>query len=752
MGELKDAVDTSFVVDCNTPQFQATPSLQRAPRPTIGLTTSSIPDDFLPQELPRSPSNGLQASQRPGAYRWDQQTTTLERNSSLVFPSPPDLEAQHTVEIGGQQPPSAFLVEATLVQDSEVCDNDNSPNSSQTLVAAKAEELHCGFAKRQLLFVGACLCLVLLVTAVVALVATTQDSSAPSTTTTEIPSLSPTSNPLPTLEQIKERGVLRCGIWDESHKMIQMAKVLEKEEDQLDIALCRAIAAAVLGNASNYELVDAPQGKNFQLLANGTIDLLASHVETSMQADVYEDERGIDVGITFSVPYLYSDMVFGGVPEYVTCVDEGDKVNINGNCSDLTVCLNEDSEYFDMLREVIPEKHLLLKRDMMAILGGFLEKECNVIPSENTGVVELFLERTFPNLTPGFERGKRPFTQDVATVATRDDDPEWSDFVNAILIGLFAAERANITQPNASLMLNAAVLGQELKQVVEAVGNYGDLFSRGVETILHRGNWNLLNDGSTGLLYTLPFGKVYKGGPAPLPDGTLATIASRTLNCGVRLGRFGFATYDTDSNSFEGLDVDYCRAIAAAIFHGDTGKMNIVAIDKGRDGYGMLESGEVDVLAGFTWTIQNDFHEETTGKGYSFSQPYFYKPIEAQNNNYSLEFDENLCIVSRQNDPQFSSFVNWIVSATFYAEFSIEHRHINEPITRETARNMPDIHLFGDSYLKMLRNAILVVGNYNEMYDRNVAATLPRGGRNVVNSVAQRGPQIYIPPGFFNGT
>jgi hypothetical protein len=86
--------------------------------------------------------------------------------------------------------------------------------------------------------------------------------------------------------------------------------------------------------------------------------------------------------------------------------------------------------------------------------------------------------------------------------------------------------------------------------------------------------------------------------------------------------------------------------------------------------------------------------------------------------------------------------VYWIVTATIYAE---EHG-IGQ--ANGNADDMPDVNLFGDSFIKMFRDAINAVGNIGEIYERNLAQILPRGGRNTVNSVEIAGPQIYVPPGF----
>lgn len=75
---------------------------------------------------------------------------------------------------------------------------------------------------------------------------------------------------------------------------------------------------------------------------------------------------------------------------------------------------------------------------------------------------------------------------------------------------------------------------------------------------------------------------------------TLDTIKQRgTLVCGVSTGFAGFSTPDSQGN-FKGLDVDYCRALAAGVL-GDPNKVRYVALTA-QNRFTALQSGEIDVL------------------------------------------------------------------------------------------------------------------------------------------------------------
>jgi general L-amino acid transport system substrate-binding protein len=76
------------------------------------------------------------------------------------------------------------------------------------------------------------------------------------------------------------------------------------------------------------------------------------------------------------------------------------------------------------------------------------------------------------------------------------------------------------------------------------------------------------------------------------------------LSCGSNVGLGGFGLPDPQGN-WTGFDVDYCRAIAAAIFNDPT-KVRFIPLSA-KDRFTALQSGEVDVLArNSTWTMSRD--------------------------------------------------------------------------------------------------------------------------------------------------
>src|ERR1700674_757043 len=99
---------------------------------------------------------------------------------------------------------------------------------------------------------------------------------------------------------------------------------------------------------------------------------------------------------------------------------------------------------------------------------------------------------------------------------------------------------------------------------------------------------------------------------------TLNTVKTRgVLNCGSNPGLAGFGLPDAQGN-WTGFDVDFCRAIAAAIFDDPT-KVKFVALTA-KDRFTALQSGEVDLLSrNTTWTLSRD-----TSLGLNFAAISYY--------------------------------------------------------------------------------------------------------------------------------
>jgi general L-amino acid transport system substrate-binding protein len=92
---------------------------------------------------------------------------------------------------------------------------------------------------------------------------------------------------------------------------------------------------------------------------------------------------------------------------------------------------------------------------------------------------------------------------------------------------------------------------------------------------------------------------------APAEAGTLAAVKQRgTLNCGVSQGLAGFSDRDAQGR-WAGFDVDFCRALAAAVL-GDPDKVAYTPLSAS-ERFDALRAGRIDVLSrNSTWTLERE--------------------------------------------------------------------------------------------------------------------------------------------------
>ena len=120
------------------------------------------------------------------------------------------------------------------------------------------------------------------------------------------------------------------------------------------------------------------------------------------------------------------------------------------------------------------------------------------------------------------------------------------------------------------------------------------------------------------LITMLVCGGIFAIAANAAPAQTLNNVKQRgLLNCGANGTLAGFGLPDAQGN-WTGLDVEFCRALAAAIFDDPT-KVKFVPLTA-KDRFTALQSGEVDLLArNTTWTISRD-----TSLGLNFTGINYY--------------------------------------------------------------------------------------------------------------------------------
>ena len=229
--------------------------------------------------------------------------------------------------------------------------------------------------------------------------------------------------------------------------------------------------------------------------------------------------------------------------------------------------------------------------------------------------------------------GEELKTKEPLSIVTRKGDQEFSDIINWVLQALFYGEEKGLTM-NSTLCQNNTGLEDRRKaadldylNAVYCMGNYGDILNNGGLKDYPRG-MNQINNGSSGMLYAIPFGDIEnddEDSAAVSNNGTcLCHIRDAAkLNCGVVVPK-DFVGDVTNSNNIVGMSVDYCRTLAAAIYNGDSDAVEFTTYLEGSNSsYIALNNGTIDVIAGAQIEKQYDFGTYSL-PGVTFSSPYYF--------------------------------------------------------------------------------------------------------------------------------
>jgi len=267
------------------------------------------------------------------------------------------------------------------------------------------------------------------------------------------------------------------------------------------------------------------------------------------------------------------------------------------------------------------------------------------------------------------------------------------------------------------------LLSSTKDHAVKAVGNFGEIYERRLQHKIPREGLDFINiNGDTGLIYSLPFGGIETDEATVFEHGnTFKKILKRgKLLCGIPKDYEEYEIPFQQARAFKAFHKDFCKALAASVFSNDgadtiESRLELVGLFPTNQ-FQALSNGTVDVISGgiFSYSVDASF---------SLSLPTFYSTPEVGRRSMSFG------LITRQDDPHWSKLAFWIVSSTFHAE--------ENHITKANSNLMPVVTLFGPEYENMFRSVIQTVGNYDEIYRRNIESSFtPRSGtRNQLNSL-----------------
>ena len=314
-----------------------------------------------------------------------------------------------------------------------------------------------------------------------------------------------------TLDDVKARGTLNCGV---STGLVGFAAPdANGEWEGFDVGVCRAVAAAVLGDPMAVEFVPTTGQTRFTALASGEIDLLARNTTWTFSRDV--DLKFEFVGVNyydgqgFMVPRDLGVSSAKDLDGATVCIQTGTTTELN---------LADFFRSNNISYEPVPIETNAEAQQQ------YLAGACDVYTTDASGLAATRATFEAPGdhvLLPEI------ISKEPLGPLVRHGDNEWADVARWTLNALIAAEELGVTSVNAEelsagtnnpeinrLLGSEGELGAMLgldatwaKAAIMAGGNYGELFEKNIGENtpigLARGLNAMWTEG--GLIYTAPF-------------------------------------------------------------------------------------------------------------------------------------------------------------------------------------------------------------------------------------------------------
>lgn len=248
---------------------------------------------------------------------------------------------------------------------------------------------------------------------------------------------------------------------------------------------------------------------------------------------------------------MYNGLQFAGKPPYVHCANN---FTTAGDCADTKICVLDGTTHQADISAINSALSIVSTPSSIQLYRNFVDELCNVIAGEQFDIAETIIRAQ--GYLGDYELGSGIHSKEPLCIVTRDDDQQWSDFVNWIMNALVAAEDVGVSQRTAITLGKTEYFGSDFENMfinaIKDVGNYGEVYRRHLEPILPRPVPDRINNGETGLIYSFPFGSTTPIGLGAVRGGTLERILMRGhLRCGISR-RSIFAEFDQITQSWSG--------------------------------------------------------------------------------------------------------------------------------------------------------------------------------------------------------
>jgi general L-amino acid transport system substrate-binding protein len=314
----------------------------------------------------------------------------------------------------------------------------------------------------------------------------------------------------PTVEAMRRNGVLSCGV-STGVAGFSMADAQGRYAG-FDVDICRAIAAAILGDAGKVKYVPLSAQQRFTALQSGEVDVLSNRATWTLVRDA-------SLGINF-LPIVFYDGQSFLVPKRLG-ITQGREL------AGATICVQTGTTSELNLTDFLRANHLEAKtvviEDRDGIEQAYFSGRCDAFTTDATSLAATRAGRA-ANAADHVILSERISKEPLAP-AVRHGDDEFFDIAKWVIFALINAEEKGLTSANVDAALASEdpeikrLLGtipgagkalgldeQWAYRIIKQVGNYGEIHDRnvgiGTPLNLERGLNALWSKG--GLIYAPP--------------------------------------------------------------------------------------------------------------------------------------------------------------------------------------------------------------------------------------------------------
>ncbi len=310
-----------------------------------------------------------------------------------------------------------------------------------------------------------------------------------------------------TLATVKERGHVICG----GNQSVPGFGFLDTEGNfsGFDIDYCKALAAAVFGDAEAFEIRPLSSQERFTALQSGEIDVLIRNTTWTLSRDT-------DLGANFTATTFYDGQGF--------IVRKADGITVLEDLEGGTVCVQTGTTTEANLADVMAARGIsyepVVYEDVETGWTTYEEGRCDAYTTDKSGLVA---RRTLLTVPEDHMIMDETISKEPLGPVVRHGDDQWFDIVQWTVFATFFAEEHGITSANAADMMASTNVPSEKKffgtegelgsflgldadwayNVVSQVGSYEEIYNRnlGPDTLTYipRGLNSLYTDG--GLLF-----------------------------------------------------------------------------------------------------------------------------------------------------------------------------------------------------------------------------------------------------------